>query len=296
MSPRIVFLTMLRKTKHLFIYTFVTCILILMCWGVFYSAKKLMNDGDRFKLESIAIHPMPNNHSFFNYQNIPEITGLKVNDNLLSHNLSELERKLEAYPELVNATLRRELPGAIEITLVEREVVAKLKYNGAMYFIDKDGKCFKPQISNPTLSKTLPVLQTQHSSDLPFQLDTKEIQGVGLERALAFSEKWKVDIAFGERIVKVKVRDLHSLLVETESGAELIFGYYEHDRQIQDFNTILYHANEQGLKLKSANLLPFENIPVTYDESVKKPKKKVEVVAPPKKEINSDLMKILNQG
>jgi len=227
MSPRIVFLTMLRKTKHLFIYTFVTCILILMCWGVFYSAKKLMNDGDRFKLESIAIHPMPNNHSFFNYQNIPEITGLK---------------------------------------------------------------------SNPTLSKTLPVLQTQHSSDLPFQLDTKEIQGVGLERALAFSEKWKVDIAFGERIVKVKVRDLHSLLVETESGAELIFGYYEHDRQIQDFNTILYHANEQGLKLKSANLLPFENIPVTYDESVKKPKKKVEVVAPPKKEINSDLMKILNQG
>ena len=294
-SSRIIFLTLLRKTKHLFIYGLVTCLLVLACWGIFYTAKKLITGGERFQLDSIVIAPEPDGMSYFNYQNIPEITGLQVNDSIFSHSLNEIEEILEAYPELKKATLAREFPGTIKISLEERDVVAKLNYRGKTYMVDSTGYCFLPRLSNPELTSSLPVIEPLHKSDLPFSLESKQIQGVGLERSLALSIQWQDNVIMGEEIVKVKVKDLHSLLVTTRSGMELTYGYYEHERQLQDFNTILHYANTKGLLIKRANLLPFENIPIVFDESKRLPKK-IEVAPPPKKKINTDLMKILNQG
>ena len=293
-SSRIVFLTFLRKTKHFLIYSVVTCLLVLLCWGLVLSARKLITGGERFQLEAIVISPTPDKNAFFNYQNIPEITGLEVQDNIFSHNLGDIEAKLEAYPELKKATLARQFPGTIEITLVERNPVAKLSYKGKDYLVTESGLCYVPQLKNTQVSKSLPQLITYHKSDLPFQLESKVIDRIGLERALELAKLWSEHVSFGEKIKSVKVKDLHSLEVLTETGAVLTFGYYEHERQLQDYNTILHYANERRVKVESANLLPFENIPVIFDESESLPRK-VEVIAP-KKKVNTDLMKILNQG
>ncbi len=296
-STRIVFLTLFRKAKHLFIYSIVTCLLILFCWGIFYSARKLVMEGDRFQLEAIQISPLPTKNSFFTYQNLPEITGINISDSIFAHNLSAIEKRLEAYPELERATLTREFPGTIKIQLEERTPVAKVSYKGLAYLVDSSGFCFNTNLSNPRFVQNLPTIQVLHKHDLPFDLETKIIQGVGLQRALELTKVWNEHILFGEQLLNVKVKDLHSLTAQTSSGTTLTFGYYEHERQIQDFNSIQNHANEERVYIKTANLLPFENIPVVFDDSAAPKKKELQAPAPKKKpEVNSDLMKILNQG
>jgi len=252
-------------------------------------------EGDRFQLEAIQISPLPTKSSFFTYQNLPEITGINISDNIFAHNLSAIEKRLKAYPELERATLTREFPGTIKIQLKERIPVAKLSYKGSVYLVDPSGFCFNTNLSNPAFVQSLPNIQVLHKHDLPFDLETKVVQSIGLQRALELTKEWNEHILFGEQLLSVKVKDLHSLTAQTRSGTTLTFGYYEHERQIQDFNSIQNHANEERVHIKTANLLPFENIPVVFDDSVA-PKKKI-IPSPKKKpEVNSDLMKILNQG
>ena len=295
-SPRIVFITFLQKTKHFIIYTAVTCLLLFLCWGVFFSARKLVMDGDRFQLDAIVISPTPDTESFFSYQNLPQISGLKVNDSIFAHSLDELEKRLETYPEVLEATLVREFPGTIKIDIVEREPVAQLLHQDAVYLIDPSGLCFKPSFPNPSLTNRLPQLQTQYSADLPFDLETKMLGGIGMERALALTQEWAKQELYGERLVVIKVKDLHSITTVTDTGVSLLFGYYEHERQIQDYNSIQSHAYEQGKRIKSVNLLPFENIPVTFDESNEPLPSAPKVIPQKKTNVDSDMRKILNQG
>ena len=169
-SSRIIFLALIRRAKHFLIYTLVTCLLVLFCWGIFYSARKLVMEGDRFQLEAIQISPPPHENSFFTYQNLPEITGISISDSIFAHNLGEIEKRLTDYPELIKATLTREFPGTIKVSLVERVPIAKLIHKGETYLIDHSGYCFQSRFAAPQLTKRLPILQARHQHDLSFNV------------------------------------------------------------------------------------------------------------------------------
>jgi cell division protein FtsQ len=66
------------------------------------------------------------------------VDGLK-GENVLSTNLHEWRRRLLASSWVQNATLRRVLPGTIDITIVERRPIGIGRVGGALYLVDEHG-------------------------------------------------------------------------------------------------------------------------------------------------------------
>jgi hypothetical protein len=82
--------------------------------------------------------------------------GIKVGDNLIAVSLQAGEQNLSALPWVKSVRLRRELPHALAVDLVERKPAGLVSLGGPLYLVEKDGVPFK----RATLAETegLPVI------------------------------------------------------------------------------------------------------------------------------------------
>ena len=297
MSPRIIAYTLISKARKVVIYGLVTLILVLLAWAVFRASKYLFIEGERFHLTEIKINPEPEAESFCSYVTLPQLTGLECGESIFSYDLDKMEKSLEAYPEIKKVSLSRRLPGTVSIEIEEHVPVASISHSGTQYLVESEGLCFKSKLAVSSLWKSLPTLIPLYQHDLPLETKTNYVSDIGIKRALHLASKW-AELNPTEPLLSITVKDYHSLEAVTKNGSSLLFGYYDHERQIQDYKALHTHAEKNELAVRSVNLLPFKNIPVTFD---RKPKptmlhQAVPRITPNVKSPDEDVLLILEQG
>jgi len=265
LSMRIVWQIILRKSRNVLVYGCVTCLLLILAWGIFRSARSLFLEGSRFQLTTLSIVPAPVDESFVTHSTLPGLSGLECGKSIFSYDLQKLDDTLTAMPEIKEISLVRRYPGTIEVTLEERQPVAKLVHQGRKFLIDEEGYCFRSHLAVSSLWERLPSIKPLYGHELPIN-ETGYLTEVGLLRSLQLAMEWE-NQHLVEQIVSIKVKDYHSLIVLTDTGAQLTFGYYEHERQVRDYKSILNHCSTTQQVVKTANLLPFKNIPVIFDKA-----------------------------
>ena len=65
--------------------------------------------------------------------------GLEDKLNILSLNLSDVKKKMEAIPWVKSVQLRRELPNKLLVSVQERQPLSLVLVNGGLYFLDREG-------------------------------------------------------------------------------------------------------------------------------------------------------------
>jgi cell division protein FtsQ len=75
-------------------------------------------------------------------EEIEELSGVSIGDQLLTVDPDQVARRLAAHPWIATARVRRELPSALAIEVTERRAVATALM-GALYLLDDGGRPFK---------------------------------------------------------------------------------------------------------------------------------------------------------
>jgi len=91
------------------------------------------------------------------YGQVLEIAGLRLGQNSLGVNVTQVEAALSRNPWVEFVTVRRELPDKLFITMVERQPSFWVRKDGALYFADAEGHTIT-QLS-PGDSASLPLLE-----------------------------------------------------------------------------------------------------------------------------------------
>ncbi len=86
-----------------------------------------------------------------------KLAAVKLGQNSLDLNLTEVENNISANPWIKTAAIRRELPGRLVITIHERVPEFWIRQGTALYFADRDGKVIAPM--HPGETASLPVLE-----------------------------------------------------------------------------------------------------------------------------------------
>jgi cell division protein FtsQ len=89
--------------------------------------------------------------------------GLEDKINILSLNLRDVKKKLEAIPWIKAVQLRRELPNKLSILVEEREPLSLVLFSRGLYFLDAEGVPFKKADRQETAS--LPVVTGLQPTD-----------------------------------------------------------------------------------------------------------------------------------
>jgi len=91
------------------------------------------------------------------YGQVLEIAGLRLGQNSLGVNVTQVEAALSRNPWVEFVTVRRELPDKLFITMVERQPSFWVRKDGALFFADAEGHSIT-QLS-PGDSASLPLLE-----------------------------------------------------------------------------------------------------------------------------------------
>jgi cell division protein FtsQ len=89
--------------------------------------------------------------------------GLEDKLNILSLNLSDVKKKMEAIPWVKSVHLRRELPNKLLVSVQERQPLSLVLVDGGLYFLDREGLAFKKVERREGI--TLPVVTGLQKGD-----------------------------------------------------------------------------------------------------------------------------------
>ncbi|MDH3359921.1 MAG: FtsQ-type POTRA domain-containing protein, partial [Desulfobulbaceae bacterium] len=71
-----------------------------------------------------------------------DLSGVTVHANLLSLDLDEMQKRLEAEDWIAQVTIKRQWPNCLEILVKERKPVALVNLDTGLHFVDRDGVIF----------------------------------------------------------------------------------------------------------------------------------------------------------
>lgn len=85
-----------------------------------------------------------------------ELSGITEGQNILSFSAGDVVEALKTNPWVKKATVKRRLPGSVEIAITERVPTALVHLDGALYVMDASGTVFKKYAASDGLD--LPVV------------------------------------------------------------------------------------------------------------------------------------------
>jgi len=112
-----------------------------------------------------------------------ELAGFRVGDNIFSVNLSDVEKKLEASPWILEAKVQQRLPRTIVIDVVERTARMLILFD-VLYLVDSTGAIFKRwQQGDPVPSVILTGLTRRDLTMYSESVERTILDAIALEMA-----------------------------------------------------------------------------------------------------------------
>ena len=225
-------------------------------------------------------------------------SGVKVGQNILSYNLSEIEAAVRRLPQVGNrpedVTVNRYLPNRLEIHIVERKPVAWVVTkatadylsNPNAYLVDADAAWFRPkQVLHEY--ETLPVISGVVTDNLQ---PGEAIRSSELMAALALIQKNRIPAR------SIDVSKGYCMVVKDQNGALITFGLDDLDSQLERLQQARDAEKNLSQEIATVNVMLSRNIPITWvpplpPEETDFPPKPVDSVKPTTKDLKAKQQK-----
>ncbi|MEO7097783.1 MAG: FtsQ-type POTRA domain-containing protein [Luteolibacter sp.] len=268
MSPRIAWLSFLSVVGKLTKFACILAVLAGIGWGVWQGIQRAFYKNPDFRLQAIDLNQNP----VIDEVGLAEITGIDLSASLFEINVNDVVAKLKARPEISEAHAERHLPGTLVVRVIPRAPRAWIscpsaglpeeRRVGAM-LVDYDGVAYPcPDLQLETAA-TLPMIQLA----VPAESTIKPGEPVALPELQhcfhLLDAACKADPEAIHWIESVRQANTWSLELVTRQGTVATFGLGDHERQISSLQAAIDHASDKGYSIKTINLIPKYNIPIT---------------------------------
>jgi len=305
-SVRIMWFETADWLKKLFKLVLIGGVVAGLVWAIGIGLRRAFLENEDFRISLIELNDNP----VMDELRLVEMGGIDLNESIFSINVSELEGMLLGLPELAVADVERELPGTLRVRVQARVPVAWLEVpvhevrgrdpeSGLL--VDPNGILFPclGEMAGSTIE--LPVIVIKDPRQ-PEPLAGALCESPELLRGLAMLRlAKKVDGMPELGITRIEQSNEWSVVVETGDGIEAKFGLSGHDRQFDDLVRAHRHAESQGYRIATIDLIPERNIPITTLGSAPPPRA-IPVAEPdarppaPPSRREQDMKALLNRG
>lgn len=131
---------------------------------------------------------------------LPSLKGVEPEGNLLTLDIQEVVRKLEAQPGIESASVAKKFPNQLVVRVEERQPVALAVVEGELYHVDADGVVFRKV--GPGDALNLPVISGLGRSALDFG---PRPEGRQMEKALGLLKSLEQDSSVLGGVSEVRV-------------------------------------------------------------------------------------------
>lgn len=188
--------------------------------------------------------------------------------NLMRINLVDVRNRLARMPRIASARVQRQLPSTLRITVDERQPVARIvpfsssgnQLAQPVYYIDDKGVIMKPKPGERL--KPLPVIRGVAHEFIREGERTDRVEllsALNLLRAADYSAlKGELDLT------EIEIQGRGYLILRTRDQGRIVFRTDFLQEQIQRLRVILDYAREHQLCIRTVDLTPERNVPVTF--------------------------------
>ncbi|MDX6767682.1 MAG: FtsQ-type POTRA domain-containing protein [Candidatus Methylacidiphilales bacterium] len=197
-----------------------------------------------------------------------EWAGVRMGSNLMILKLPDVRERLQRMPYIASVVIERRLPSTLRIEVVERQPMAKLlPYSSAghqlaqsVYYVDGQGYVMRPKAGERL--KPLPVIKGVAHEYIREGERTERAELLGALNLLRLADyttlKSELDLT------EIEVQSRGYLILRTRDQGMICFRTDYLQEQIQRLRVILDHARENNLFVRTVDLTPERNVPVTY--------------------------------
>jgi cell division septal protein FtsQ len=192
--------------------------------------------------------------------------------NIFGVNLSAVEDRLRALPQIEEVNVQRLLPDKLVIVIQERRPIAWIasadanktgfNYDGA-FLVDRRGIVLQPKGSAPEYM-TLPVII---GVDLKKVTVGQPIDNDPVKSALELIRECPEVLPSRFEIATIDVSKEYSLMVTDKQRSLVTFSPDDLMPQLRRLEMLLSYCEKNSKDLQSANLMAERNIPVVFNES-----------------------------
>ncbi|RJP61544.1 MAG: FtsQ-type POTRA domain-containing protein [Candidatus Auribacter fodinae] len=205
-----------------------------------------------FEIKKISIE----NNISVDDREILDTLGIRTGQNIFSLSIEGCRKQLVCFPNIRDIKIKKRLPDEIFIRVYERTPMFQL-YNGAYFYVDKDGYVMakmsrEPDSSLPVVTGLdLPVVDFGTCLSLePLELVSKAITAYQNNESLARIQIDSIDISDPEKVVFI-----------TREGGSITLGSNDFEYRLKKLDKILIDLYNRNLCFASIDLR-FENVPV----------------------------------
>lgn len=201
-------------------------------------------------------------------QDILNAAAVLPGQSLMAVNLDTIRSRVESLPAVASVKVERRLPSTLRIVVEERQPVARLfptsragaRLAQSIYYLDAKGFVIKPKPGEQL--KPLPIITGVPSDAV---VEGTRLEMAEVESALRFLGLSEYSMIRAELdLNRISVEQKGYLVVWTRNRGSIRFRTDHLSEQIQRLEVILADARNRRLVVRSVDLSPERNVPVTY--------------------------------
>ena len=269
-SRRILYCASVKGSKKLGRFFALCMVLAVVALGLQRAWVHYVYESESLSLQEVEL----SEGSSVTLSRIIEAGDIDLNASILAIDTAQLEEKLTQLPEVISAQAYVRFPGTLQIDLVERTPVAwiECKKLGVIgrdavrgLLLDQDATLFSCDPAVFDQMEHLPVvkLPALERKELEPGQQLSQKQGLRAFALIKQAHDLALDMPGLPAFDSVRVRSEYSLEAKFHDNSSVVFGLYDHLRQLGDLATLRLRAAETGRYLATANLIPKRNIPAT---------------------------------
>lgn len=181
---------------------------------------------------------------------LPPLNGMEPAGNLLTLDIQEVVRRLEAQPGVESASVAKKFPNQLVVRVEERQPVALVVADGELYHVDDTGMIFRKTGPGDTLD--LPVISGLRRSAVGFKSGP---EGRQIEKALGLLKCLELDASVLGSVSEIRVdasQGLSFVLVDLPVPVQI--GWEDFDARKAKFKRILPLVLERQDTLATVDL------------------------------------------
>lgn len=247
----------------------VLVIVIGVSLGVREGARRFFFENPDYRLTNIEVQT----DGTLQRDQILKTAGLREGENIFAVNLGRAHDRLQELPQVDDVQVVRQLPGEIDIQIVERkpvawvtgekEIIDPFATDGA-FLVDARGVLMKEKKLLPEYLG-LPLILGCSSESLDAGKVVESPEAKAALELLRLSTRSFMQTRF--QIREIDLSKGYCLVVTDKNRTRVTFGFDDLETQLQRLEKFLVYSDDTKQELATVNLLVQRNIPVTFGKS-----------------------------